>query len=199
MRLLLSVLASIVALADLAAAAPGDPRLLKGALEWPATLNAETMAVVRGDDGVLYYVDASSTERLGAPITGRVSVVAIEGMKPQELSAVIIGGGDSALTALETPLIPGEVAASPRTDSIDDLWKVQGKVRGVTVADIVVETPQGQVVRVDASKLSPWTRQTLRPGDEVKLFGVPQADQRLVANGFIQLMPAAPSASPASR
>jgi hypothetical protein len=199
MRLLLSVLASIVALADLAAAAPGDPRLLKGALEWPATLNAETMAVVRGDDGVLYYVDASSTERLGAPITGRVSVVAIEGMKPQELSAVIIGGGDSALTALETPLIPGEVAASPRTDSIDDLWKVQGKVRGVTVADIVVETPQGQVVRVDASKLSPWTRQTLRPGDEVKLFGMPQADQRLVANGFIQLMPAAPSASPASR
>jgi hypothetical protein len=196
MRVLLAALASSVLLADLAAAAPGDPRLLKGTLEWPATLNAETVAVVRGEDGVLYYVDASSTERVGAPITGRVSVVAIEGMKTQELSAVIIGGGDSALTALETPVIPGEVAASPRTDSIDDLWKVQGKVRGVTVADIVVETPQGQVVRVDASRLSPWTRQTLRPGDEVKLFGVPQADQRLVANGFIQLMPAGPSASP---
>ena len=107
--------------------------------------------------------------------------------------------GDSALTALETPAIPGEVSASPRTDSSDDLWKVQGKVRAVTVADIVVETPQGQTVRVDASKLSPWTRQTLRPGDEIKLFGVPQPDQRLVANGFIQLMPTAPSASPSSR
>ena len=199
MRVLLAAVASLVLLADVATAAPGDPRLLKGTLEWPASLASESIAVVRGDDGALYYVDASSTERLGAPITGRVSVVGIEGMKPQELSAVIIGSGDSALTALETPAIPGEVSASPRADSSDDLWKVQGKVRAVTVADIVVETPQGQTVRVDASKLSPWTRQTLRPGDEIKLFGVPQPDQRLVANGFIQVMPTAPAASPSSR
>jgi hypothetical protein len=199
MRSLVLTLASLVLLTEIAAAAPGDPRLLKGTLEWPATLATESIAVIRGDDGTLYYVDASSAERLGAPITGRVSVVGIEGMKAQELSAVIIGGGDSALTSLETPTIPGDVAASPRTDSSDDLWRVQGKVRAVTIADIVVETPQGQSIRVDASKLSPWTRQTLRPGDEVKLYGVPQADRRLVANGFIQLMPSVPSASPASR
>jgi hypothetical protein len=199
MRSLVLTLASLVWLTEIAAAAPGDPRLLKGTLEWPATLATESIAVIRGDDGTLYYVEASTAERLGAPITGRVSVVGIEGMKPQELSAVIIGGGDSALTSLETPSIPGDVAASPRTDSSDDLWRVQGKVRAVTIADIIVETPQGQSVRVDASKLSPWTRQTLRPGDEVKLYGVPQADQRLVANGFIQLMPSVPSASPASR
>jgi len=91
------------------------------------------------------------------------------------------------------------VAASPTTDSSDDLWRVSGKVRAVTISDIIVETNQGQTVRIDASKLSPWTRQTLRPGDEVKLYGVPQADRRLVANGFIQLMPSAPSASPPSR
>jgi hypothetical protein len=199
MRSLVLTLASLLLLTEIAAAAPGDPRLLKGTLEWPATLAMESIAVIRGDDGVLYYVDASTAERLGAPITGRVSVVGIEGMKAQELSAVIIGGGDSALTSLETPSIPGDVAASPRTDSSDDLWRVQGKVRAVTIADIIVETPQGQSVRVDASKLSPWTRQTLRPGDEVKLYGVPQADRRLVANGFIQLMPSVPSASPASR
>ena len=199
MRSLVLTLASLLLLTEIAAAAPGDPRLLKGTLEWPATLAMESIAVIRGDDGVLYYVDATTAERLGAPITGRVSVVGIEGMKAQELSAVIIGGGDSALTSLETPSIPGDVAASPRTDSSDDLWRVQGKVRAVTIADIIVETPQGQSVRVDASKLSPWTRQTLRPGDEVKLYGVPQADRRLVANGFIQLMPSVPSASPASR
>jgi hypothetical protein len=199
MRSLVLTLASLVLLTEIAVAAPGDPRLLKGTLEWPATLATESIAVIRGDDGTLYYVEASTAERLGAPITGRVSVVGIEGMKPQELSAVIIGSGDSALTSLETPSVPGDVAASPRTDSSDDLWRVQGKVRAVTIADIIVETPQGQAVRVDASKLSPWTRQTLRPGDEVKLYGVPQADQRLVANGFIQLMPSVPSASPASR
>ncbi len=199
MRPLFLSLSLLVLLTEIAAAAPGDPRLLKGTLEWPATLATESMAVVRSDDGTVYYVDASTAERLGTPISGRVSVVGIEGMKPQELSAVIIGSGDSALTSLETPSIPGDVAASPRTDSSDDLWRVAGKVRAVTIADIIVETPQGQSVRVDASKLSPWTRQTLRPGDEVKLYGVPQADRRLVANGFIQLMPSVPSASPPSR
>jgi len=199
MRSLVLTLASLVALTEVAFAAPGDPRLLKGNLEWPATLSTEPIAVVRGDDGVLYYVEASSAERLGAPITGRVSVVGVEGMKPQELSAVIIGSGDSAVRSVETPSIAGEIAASPRTDSSDDLWRVQGKVRAVTVSDIIVETSYGEAVRVDASKLSSWTRQTLRPGDEVKLYGVPQADRQLVANGFIQLMPSVPSASPASR
>jgi len=199
MRSLVLTLASLVLLTEIAAAAPGDPRLLKGTLEWPATLATEAIAVVRGDDGVLYYVEASSAERLGAPITGRVSVVGIEGMKPQELSAVIIGSGDSAVTSVQTPSVPGEVAASPRTDYSDDLWRVQGKVRAVTVSDIIVETSYGEAVRVNASKLSAWTRQTLRPGDEVKLYGLPQADRQLVANGFIQLMPSVPSASPASR
>ena len=193
MRSLLLTLASLLLLTETAAAAPGDPRLLKGTLEWPATLATEPIAVVRGDDGVLYYVEASSAERLGAPITGRVSVVGIEGMKPQELSAVIIGSGDSAVTSVQTPSIPGEVAASPRTDSTDDLWRVQGKVRAVTVSDIIVETSYGEAVRVNATKLSAWTRQTVRPGDEVKLYGVPQADRQLVANGFIQLMPEVPS------
>ena len=199
MRSLFLTLASLLLLTEVAAAAPGDPRLLKGTLEWPATLSTEPIAVVRGDDGALYYVEASSAERLGAPITGRVSVVAIEGMKPQELSAVVIGSGDSALAPIQAPSAPGDIAASPRTDSSDDLGRVQGKVRGVTIADIIVEKPDGQSIRVDASKLSPWTRQTVRPGDEVKLYGVPQADRRLVANGFIQLMPSVPSASPASR
>ena len=169
MKPLFLTLASLVLLTEIAAAAPGDPRLLKGTLEWPAILSTEPIAVVRGDDGALYYVEATSAERLGAPISGRVSVVGIEGMKPQELSAVIIGSGDSAVTSVETPSSPGEIAASPRTDSSDDLWRVQGKVRAVTISDIIVETSYGEAVRVDASKLSAWTRQTVRPGDEVKL------------------------------
>jgi hypothetical protein len=196
MKALFITLASIAFLTEIAAAAPGDPRIVKGTLEWPATLASEPIAVVRGVDGALYSGEATSAERVAAPITGRISVVGIEGMKPQELSAVIIGSGDSAIKSVETP---GDVAASPTTDSSDDLWRVAGKVRAVTISDIIVETNQGQTVRVDASKLSPWTRQTLHPGDEVKLYGTPQADRRLVANGFIQLMPSAPSASPPSR
>ena len=196
MKALFVTLASVAFLTEIAAAAPGDPRIVKGTLEWPATLASEPIAVVRGDDGALYYVEATSAERVAAPITGRISVVGIEGMKPQELSAVIIGSGDSAIKSVQTP---GDVAASPTTDSSDDLWRVAGKVRAVTISDIIVETNQGQTVRVDASKLSAWTRQTLRPGDEVKLYGTPQADRRLVANGFIQVMPSDPSASLPSR
>ena len=188
MRWLVAI-ASVLLVTDLAAAAPGEPRLLKGTLEWPATLTAEPMAVVRGEDGRLYYVDASTAERLNVPMSGQVSVVGIEGMKPQEISAVIIGGGDSALTALQTPRITGAESASPVTETTGDLWRVHGKVQAVTVSDIVVQTVTGQSVRVDASKLSAWTRQSLRPGDEVKLFGTPQEDRRLVATGFIQTMP----------
>lgn len=189
MTALLTVVAVLVLFAGSAAAAPGDPRVVKGTLEWPATLTTEPIAVVRADDGGLVYVDTSTADRLGAPITGRVSIVGVEGTKPQELSAVIVGAGDSAVQA----------RASGPAEAVDDLWRVQGKVRGVTVSDIIVETPQGQIVRVDASRLSPWTRQTVRPGDEVKLYGEPQADQRLVANGFIHLMPLEPAASPSWR
>jgi hypothetical protein len=199
MKSLLLTVASLVLLTEVAAAAPGDPRVVKGTLEWPATLATESLAVVRGEDGVVYYVDASTAERLGTPITGRVSVVGVEGTRPQELSAVVIGSGDSAVATLQTPAPPEDAAASPRTDVVDDLWRVQGKVKAVNAADIVVETTHGQDVSVDASKLSSWTWQTLRPGDDVKLYGVPQADRRLVANGFIQLMPSVPSASPPSR
>jgi hypothetical protein len=53
MRSLFLTLASLVLLTEIAAAAPGDPRLLKGTLEWPATLATESIAVVRGDDGTL--------------------------------------------------------------------------------------------------------------------------------------------------
>jgi hypothetical protein len=197
MRPLFLALTVVALLADLAVAAPGDPRALKGTLEWPSTLSAEPIAVVRGDDGGLYYVDVSTAERRGTPITGQISLIGIEGIKPQELSAVLIGAGDSALAGLGSPRLSPqiEVAASPRTDSVDDLWRIQGKVRAVSAGDIIVETSQGQNVRVDASKLSQWTTQTLRLGDEVKLYGTPQSDNRLVANGFIQLMPSVPSSS----
>jgi len=197
MRSLFLLLVAVVLFSDTALAAPGEPRTVKGTLEWPATLSAEPVAVIRGDDGAVYYVDASTAERRGSPITGRVSVIGVEGMKPQEVSAVVIGAGDSALGALESPRVPApaDVAASPRTDTVDDLWRVQGKVQAVSSTDIVVETAQGHAIRVDASRLSAWTRQSLRAGDEVKLYGLPQPDHQLVANGFIQLMPSSPSAS----
>jgi allophanate hydrolase subunit 2 len=76
---------------------------------------------------------------------------------------------------------------------------VQGRVVSVTPRELVVRTGGAETMRVDVTKLSPWTRDSVRAGDQVKLFGVPQRDRRLVANGFIQEAPAAPAAAPATR
>jgi hypothetical protein len=216
--------AVVLLLAGPAVAAPGDPRVLRGNLEWPASLSAEPFIVVRGDDGRLYYADVTRAQRIGSPIAGRISLVGVEGTQPHEMAAVAVGAGDSALAVL-TPTVPApsEAAAAPSSlprqvlapppsaavpmapqiapapppgpATSEDLWMVQGKVVSVTPREFVVQAGTGETVRVDVTKLSPWTRDTVRAGDQIKLFGVPQRDRRLVANGFIQEMPASPAAS----
>jgi hypothetical protein len=223
--------ATLLLLAGPALAAPGDPRALRGSLEWPGSLSAEPFIVVRGDDGRVYYADVSSAQRMNAgSIAGRISVVGVEGNQPHEIAAVVVGAGDSALT-FATPTVPSPAEAAAGPSSLprqamgpspsaavpyappapppaarptpvvpgpaagEDLWQIHGKVRAVTPREFVVETRPGETVRVDVTKLSSWTRDSVRAGDEVKLFGVPQKDRRLVANGFIQEAPAGGAAS----
>jgi hypothetical protein len=224
MRPRFAAVAAVLLLAGPAVAAPGDPRVMRGTLEWPGSLSAEPIAVIRGDDGRLYYADVSTAQRIGAgPIFGRVSVFGVEGTRPHEIAAVAIGAGDSAVAALSTPPAPPYAVLMPPTMPLpaapqpsaslpytpppalpaasapaqsDDLWQLPGKVKAVTGREMVIETTQGETVRVDVGKLSQWTRDTVRPGDQIKLFGIAQKDRRLVASGFIQVMPAAPAASP---
>ena len=221
MKLAVTAIA-VLLLAGPAMAAPGDPRTVLGTLEWPASLSAEPFIVVRGDDGRLYYADVSSAQRMNAgAIAGRISLVGVEGNQPHEIAAVVIGAGDSALTFV-TPMVPAPAEVAPAPSSLprqamtptptarptpvvsgpassEDLWQVQGKVTAITPREFVVQTRPGETVRVDVTKLSPWTRDAVRTGDQVKLFGVPQKDRRLVANGFIQEVPTAPSAAAGSR
>ena len=227
--------ATALLIAAPAMAAPGDPRAVRGSLEWPASLSAEPFIVVRGEDGRVYYADVGSAKRMStAAIVGPISLVGIEGNQPHEIAAVVVGPGDSALSFL-TPSVPPpaeiaplpsslprqtttpmpptavpsttpppaaapappapQVAVAPEPSGGDDLWQVQGKVTAVSPREFVVETSPGETVRVDVTKLSPWTRQTVRAGDQVKLFGIAQTDQRLVANGFIQEVPPRGSSS----
>ena len=221
--------ATALLIAAPAMAAPGDPRAVRGSLEWPASLSAEPFIVVRGEDGRVYYADVSSAKRMStAAIVGPISIIGIEGNQPHEIAAVVVGPGDSALSfvtpsvpppaviapppsslpretttsvppaavpsatpppAAAQPALAPQIAVAPEPSGGDDLWQVQGKVTAVLPREFVVETSPGETVRVDVSKLSPWTRQTVRAGDQVKLFGIPQTDERLVANGFIQEVP----------
>ena len=60
MKRLLIALALAEVLTTPVLAAPGDPRLVQGTIEWPAALASEPVVIVRGDDG---RVSASSATR----------------------------------------------------------------------------------------------------------------------------------------
>jgi hypothetical protein len=107
-------LAFSVVLAGPAVAAPGDPRLIQGALEWPPALSGgETFIVIRGDDGRVYYADVMAARRhvQGALSAGSlISLLGLEGTQPHEIIAVALGSGDAAALSLAlaqaTPTIP---------------------------------------------------------------------------------------------
>src|SRR5262249_55314252 len=97
-------LALSVGLAGPAVAAPGDPRLIQGALEWPPALSSgETFIVIRGDDGRVYYADVMAAQRhvQGTLSAGsRIALIGLEGIKPHEIIAVALGSGDAAALSL---------------------------------------------------------------------------------------------------
>src|SRR5437867_1017202 len=109
----------IVALgfASQAHAAPGDPRLVQGVLEWPAKLTVEPFVVIRADDGRWYYTEIKGAKRLeSGPLTagGRVAVLGTEAARPHEITAIAVGSGDAAALALALmPHVNAPVAGAP--------------------------------------------------------------------------------------
>jgi len=203
---------SLVALALLglsagaAVAAPGDPRVLQGTLEWPATVTSEPFVVMRGDDGKLYYADISVAQRRTPdPLRAgsRMAVLGVEGSRPYEIAAIAIGAGDATslgVTPSGSPSTPSasipSTALTPGPPS-EPMWRMDGTVQSVAGTTITLRTTAGRTASVDVSLLDEKTRQALRTGDRVSLFGVPRKDRRLVANGFIQSDAGSPAASPA--
>jgi hypothetical protein len=202
-------LAVLALLAGTAHAAPGDPRVVQGILEWPPNLAAEPFVVIRGEDGRLYYADIGAAQRRapGAVTAGaRVAVLGVEGSQPHELAALAFGPGDATSLGLTTPTAPSAPSASipstappPPIAAPEPMWRLDGAVQSVSPPTLALRTGDGTTHTVDVSQLSPVTLGALRPGDRVTLFGVPRGDERLVANGYIQAEPATPAASPPSR
>src|SRR4030095_5653100 len=75
-----------------AGADPGDPRLVSGVLEWPVVATNTPFVIIRGDNGVLYYVSVAAAGRAGAvKASARVFVLGIEGPNAHEIRAVGMG------------------------------------------------------------------------------------------------------------
>jgi hypothetical protein len=188
-----------------ALAAPGDPRVIQGTLEWPSTVSTEPFVVVKGDDGRFYYADIGAAQRrTSAALTSgsRVALLGVEGARPYELAGIAIGAGDAASLGLTTA---GSSGASPSASipsaapgpaptpgpPAELMWRLDGTVQSVAGSTVTLRTSDGRTPEVDVSRLSDKTLKALRPGDRVSLFGVPRKDRQLVANGYIQSEPAA--------
>jgi hypothetical protein len=206
----LAVLAALAVLglsAPAAVALPGDPRVVQGTLEWPSSLGTEPFVVIRGDDGRLYYADIASGQKRTTGSLGsgsRVAVLGVEGNRSHEIAAIAYGAGDAASLGLALPSAPPPSASPAAGPSIvassppEPMWRLDGTVQRIADHTVAVRTQDGQTHSVDMSRLSETTIRALKPGDRISLFGVPQRDRRLVANGFIQSEPSPPSASPRS-
>jgi len=204
-----SLALGLLLIPHVALASPGDPRIVRGVLQWPSTLAREPFVVVRGDDGVDYVADVSTAQRRGErPVTAgaRVSVVAVEGGRPYEVTAILIGLGDAAIAGL-TPAeasdapsaspatapprpatgLPGQPGPAPLAPVAPrERWqRVEGTVGSLAGTELVLKTPAGAPMAVDVSRLSARVRRSLAPGDAVTVFVVSR-ETGLVATGLVQ-------------
>jgi hypothetical protein len=213
-RTLFRVALPVVAMSTLAlcarpvVAAPGDPRVVQGTVEWPNAPSPDApFLVIRSDDGRAYTADLTAAQRRssGALTTGtRVALLGVEGGRPFELTAMVIGVGDASslglapgttLSPVASPVSAAIVPPAPAA-AAEDMWRVDGVVQSVSGASVRLRTATGSSATVDVSGLSEGTLRALRPGERVSLFGVPRSDRKLIANGYIQSDTVPPSASP---
>jgi hypothetical protein len=182
-------------------AAPGEPRVVQGTLEWPAAVSTQPFVVVRGDDGRMYYADINSAQRRtpGQLAAGsRVAVLGIEGSRPYEIAGIAIGAGDAAALGLVPGASsePSALVSSGSAASAEDMWRVDGTIETINGSTVGLRGADGRTRSVDLSQLSESTWRALRPGERISVFGAPRDDRRLIANGFIQIEGLPPAASP---
>jgi len=199
MRLSITALTAVIALGWVvsASAAPLDDRLISGTLLWPAQLGSENRVVVRGDDGVTYFVKRSQLDLSRAPALSagdRVAVMAREGFEAGQLidgaidkdagtvSASIRTDDASATTA--APAITTAPAEAPPVPLPRGWRRVRGVVESVTGSTATVVEVGGQRTRVDLAQLMPDIRDEIRPGQDVVLLG-PAAGGRMTAQGAV--------------
>jgi len=184
---------------------PGDAVAVRGILAWPAILANEPFLVVRADNGRFYYADVTAAERRGTAALragNRVAIVGTEGARPHELTAMALGPDAAAVSSeppstSAAPPVPGEAAASPRTDSTapparitSRQWeRVRGTVQSVSGHTLVIRRDDGQQVDIDVSRFDGTMARDIRPGEVVTVFGTAENGKPFTAVGFVRTEP----------
>ena len=178
-----------------ATGAPGDSRVVRGTVEWPATAEATPFIVIRGEDGRRYSADVTTAQRGQVTLTAgsRVTVAGVEGTRPHEIRAVSVTPAEGVPPPPAAPLAPS--GSAPATGPPPQ--RIDGRVEGVSGSTLVIVTDDGRRVVVDLATLGPRFDR-LRVGDEVTVFGR-QEGRRFVASGFIQVEEPTGSALPRQR
>lgn len=166
----LVALAVSIALGSSALAAPREPRLIQGTLEWPPALSGgESFIVLRGDDGRVYYADVAAAQRRVQGDVGagsQVTILGLEGTRPHEVSAVALVSGDArALIALTLP----QASPTPATTSAASVSKPTAAPHTFTPpAEILSEPPPAAAAPVPPTDSSERRAVVLRGS----VFGV---------------------------
>src|SRR5437016_956520 len=190
-----------------AQAAPGDPRLVQGVLEWPAKLTVEPFVVIRADDGRWYYAEVKAAKRFeSGPLSagGRVTVLGTEAARPHEIAAIAFGSGDAAALALAlmphvnapasapAPAPAAQPPGSPRTESLP------AKVEPTATPKAEVPTPKA-VAKAEPVATTPVAASTpaTRPAPAVTTTPVAAPVQPAPAAPSVLASP--PTAAPSLR
>jgi hypothetical protein len=206
---------ALLGLAQFTEAAPGDPRVVRGLIEWAAG-PAAPFVVLRGDDGRHYYVDVSRLQGPRAAFNrgDRAVVTGVEGYSAHEIGAVTVQAGAAPAVALTPPgtaaadvppASPAPAEQGPAADPSASIRtepppvRLEGRVESISGNTVVLRTSEGQNVTVNMASVGSNMASMVRPGDDLTVFGRPDRNRAFVASGYVLREPAPARTTPGPR
>lgn len=189
---------TVLWIASLADAAPGDYRLVTGTVVWPVQVVSERTIVISGDDGVTHFAELAPAESFSRLRAGdRVSLIAREGFQPNQLLFAQLQRREDADNGAAPAALPTSVAtASSVPDIRDSLDVVIGVVESVNARGLSITNQRGNRVEVDVSRLDADIRRDLRPGDQVTVYAPVRVNGHPIASGILVDHSTSPAALP---
>ena len=156
-----------------ALAAPNDFRVVSGTLLHPARLSPDAaVAVVKSDEGPVYYTDLRAVSRIPTVERGAaVTLVGFEGARSDQIAAQVIYPPEAVSEPTDVPLVRSQ--------------RIHGRIESLAGALLVVRVADGKAVTLVLRGVSAKIRGLLQRGDVVTVFGRP-AETDFVVTGIIQ-------------